>query len=73
MATPEDCPYDSAMDRRANTINDHAVRISLLEQSMDRISNSLEAINGNINKLVWTVAVAIIGAVMKFVMSGGMS
>ena len=72
MSVPPDCPYDEALDRRANTINDHAVRISLLEQSMNRISKSLEDINGNINKLVWTVAIAIIAAVMKFVIGGGL-
>jgi hypothetical protein len=64
MTTPLDCPYDG-QDRRA--VDDHAIRIALLEQGMESIKNQLQGINGNMSKLVWLVFSALILAVLKLV------
>ncbi|RWR28718.1 hypothetical protein D2T29_15925 [Sinirhodobacter populi] len=55
-------------------------RISKLETSeqiatvrMGYIQNSLDAINANINKVVWLVVAAIVGGGMTFIISGGLT
>ena len=49
---------------------DHAIRIALLEQSMESIKNQLKGINENMSKLVWLVFTALIVAVLKLVIVG---
>jgi hypothetical protein len=50
--------------------SDHAVRIALLEQSMESIKVQLKGINENMSKLVWLVFTALIVAVLKLVIIG---
>lgn len=52
---------------------DHAVRIALLEQSMAGIKNELTKLNGHISKLVWAVIIALIAAIMQFILKGGLN
>jgi len=61
----------SEIERRHD--DDHGTRIALLEQSTEQIREQLKGINGNINKLVWLVFTALVLAVMKFVISGGLA
>jgi hypothetical protein len=49
---------------------DHAIRIALLEQSMESIKNQLKGINENMSKLVWLVFSALILAVLKLLFIG---
>lgn len=49
---------------------DHAVRIALLEQSMESIKTQLKGINENMSKLVWLVFSALILAVLKLLFIG---
>lgn len=63
--------YDTTFDgteRRSNS--DHAIRIALLEQSMESIKIQLRGINENMSKLVWLVFTALIVAVLKMVILG---
>lgn len=53
--------------------HDHAIRIALLEQSMDGIKTELHQINSNINRLVWAVIAALVMAAVQFVLKGGLS
>jgi len=53
--------------------NDHAVRIALLEQAMTNITAELHAINKNIGWLVKLVGAAILVAMMRFALVGGLS
>jgi hypothetical protein len=46
---------------------DHAIRIALLEQSMESIKVQLKGINENMSKLVWLVLTALIVAVLKLI------
>jgi hypothetical protein len=50
--------------------SDHAIRIALLEQSMESIKVQLKGINENMSKLVWLVLTALIIAVLKLVIIG---
>ena len=54
------------------TQQDHAIRIALLEQSMQGIKAELHAINGNISKLVWVMVAAIAASAMQFILRGGL-
>jgi hypothetical protein len=47
--------------------SDHAIRIALLEQSMESIKVQLKGINENMSKLVWLVLTALIIAVLKLI------
>ena len=47
--------------------SDHAIRIALLEQSMESIKVQLKGINENMSKLVWLVLTALIVAVLKLI------
>ncbi len=60
--------FDTTFDgneRRA--MSDHAIRIALLEQSMESIKVQLKGINDNMSKLVWLVFTALIVAVLKLI------
>lgn len=48
-------------------------RLALLEQTVTRLSNDLHQINASINKLVWAVGMALIVAIMQFILKGGLS
>ena len=58
--------YSPDRDERRR-VDDHSIRIALLEQGMDAIKQQLQAINGNMGKLVWLVFSALILAVLKLV------
>lgn len=60
-------------DDVSDSPRDHAIRIALLEQSMDGIKLELHQINGNIGKLVWAVILAIVMAFIQFVIKGGLN
>ena len=62
-----DTTYDG-QERRSNS--DHAIRIALLEQSMESIKTQLKGINENMSKLVWLVFTALIVAVLKLIIIG---
>ena len=55
------------------TNHDLDKRLALLEQTVLRLAIDLHQINGSINKLVWAVGGALLVAVMKFVLSGGLN
>lgn len=55
------------------TQQDHAIRIALLEQSVEGIKNGLLDISKNVKHLVMTVIVAVLLAVVQFVLKGGLS
>ena len=48
-------------------------RISLLEQTVDRLGVELHTLNQSISRLVWAVGFALLAAVMKFVLAGGLN
>lgn len=52
---------------------DHAIRIALLEQTTLGIKEELTKLNGHIGKLVWAIVMALVLAVMQFVLKGGLS
>lgn len=60
---------DWAGNERRQT-SDHAIRIALLEQSMESIKTQLKGINENMSKLVWLVLTALILAVLKLIILG---
>lgn len=66
-STQYDTTYDGNERRQTN---DHAVRIALLEQSMESIKQQLQGINANMSKLVWLVLTALIIAVLKLIIVG---
>ena len=55
------------------TNHDLDKRLALLEQTVLRLAIDLHQINGSINKLVWAVGGAVLVAIMKFVLSGGLN
>ena len=57
----------------SDPIQDHAIRIALLEQSMTGIKSELHNINTNIGRLVWAVIMAIVVAAIQFVLKGGLN
>lgn len=67
MSESEHHSLDTENRRRAD---DHSIRIALLEQSTESIRTQLQAINGNMSKLVWLVFSALIVAVLKLVLVG---
>lgn len=56
---------------QSNSPHEHAIRIALLEQSMDGIKGELHSINANITKLVWIVVAALLSSMVQFVLRGG--
>lgn len=51
--------------------HDHSLRISLLEKSLEGVEKQLNDINGNLNKLVWAIILALLMAVVQFALKGG--
>ena len=56
-----------------NSNHDHSVRIALLEQAMKGIKEELGKINGHLGKLVGAVILAIVMALVQFILKGGLN
>jgi hypothetical protein len=54
-------------------LNDHRVRLALLEKSTETIKEGLKSINDGIWKLIWIVAASFVTGIVAFTMSGGFS
>ena len=59
-------------DSREQAIYDHATRIAVLETAIKGIDKNLDHINGSIGKLVWAVILAIVVALVQFILKGGL-
>ena len=57
-------------DHSTTACEDHAIRLALLEQSMEGIKGQLKAINSNISRLVWLLVGALLMAVLKLIVVG---
>lgn len=60
-------------DFHKETQQDHAIRIALLEQSVEGIKNGLLDISKNVKHLVFTVISAVFLAVVQFIVKGGLN
>ena len=56
-----------------DTLQQHSIRIALLEQATLNISNELKILNGHVSKLVWVVIAAVIVSATQFVLRGGLN
>lgn len=53
-------------------INDHGIRIALLEKSTETINAGLKAINDGVWKLIWIAIAGFALAIVGFITSGGL-
>ncbi len=47
-------------------------RLTVAEIALQNLGNELKQINNNLNKLVWVIVLAIVTAIMQFILSGGL-
>lgn len=54
-------------------LNDHSIRLALLEKSNETISRGLDSINDGVWKLIWIVVAGFAAAIVGFIINGGLS
>jgi hypothetical protein len=53
-------------------VNDHEVRVSLLEQAVRALKDDLDKINANLSKLVWIAGSSLLAAMVNWALKGGL-
>ena len=66
------------LEKLHQRVNDVKDRVTILEtqtpyikDALVRIEQSVDKINGHLNKAIWAVVILFIGAVFKFTVNGG--
>jgi uncharacterized protein YPO0396 len=52
-------------------VNNHETRLVVAERDIENINRKLDKIDANTSKLLWIVVAAVVGALLKIVISGG--
>lgn len=63
----------SRLTGQDDRINDHAIRIALLEKSTETINTGLKNINDGVWKLIWLVAAGFVTGIVTFIINGGLA
>lgn len=58
-----DAPSNHSLDKR----------LALLEQSVTAVKKELSDLNSNLSKLIWAVALALVAAVVQWILRGGLN
>lgn len=54
-----------------NKTSNHEIRLAVAENNIDQINRKLDKIDANLSKVLWIMIAAVVGAVLKLVISGG--